>query len=261
MFIDRLRRLNPGLVQAAMELHQAGSLRANTYLLDLEGIAANTRLIRAEADALGLRLYAMTKQFGRNPDACDVIVDAGIETAVTVDIQCLEAVRRSRMRIGHAGHLVQPHRGTEDAVIVSRPEIVTVFHESIAERLGAAAVRAGVARVPATARVAARLGSDTQRVVVADADERAWLSERPLSVLPIEEKLLLLLQGVGIETCGALAALEREAVEVRFGPELVEFWQHARGEDRRHLFQPIPPEAPHAGGPREPRQRPIHQAD
>ena len=107
-------------------------------------------------------------------------------------------------------------------------------------------VRAGVARVAATARVAAWLASDAQRVVGADADERAWLSDRPLSILPIEDKLLVLLQGVGIETCGALAALEREAVEVRFGPELLEFWQHARGEDRRQLFQPIPPEAPHA---------------
>jgi predicted amino acid racemase len=144
VFIDRLRRHNPGLVQAAMELHQGGSLRANTYLMDLQVMASNTRVIRAAADELGLRLYAMTKQFGRNPDACDVVVDAGIEAAVAVDIQCLEAVRRSRMRIGHAGHLVQPHRGTEDAVIAARPEVVTVFSEAVAERLGVAAVRAGV---------------------------------------------------------------------------------------------------------------------
>ena len=67
MFIDRLRRLNPGLLVAAVSLHQGGQLRANTYLLDLEAIAANTRLIRSVADSLGLRLYAMTKQFGRNP--------------------------------------------------------------------------------------------------------------------------------------------------------------------------------------------------
>jgi nucleotidyltransferase/DNA polymerase involved in DNA repair len=107
-------------------------------------------------------------------------------------------------------------------------------------------VRAGVARVPATAQVAAGLGSDAQRVVVADENERAWLSDKPLSVLPIEEKLLLLLQGVGVETCGALAALEREAVEVRFGPELLDFWDYARAEDRRRLFQPIPAEAPYA---------------
>ena len=84
----------------------------------------------------------MTKQFGRNPDACDAIVDAGIPATVAVDIQCMEAVQRTRMRIGHVGHLVQPHRGAEDAVIAAGPEVVTVFHEAIAERLGAAAVRA-----------------------------------------------------------------------------------------------------------------------
>ena len=55
MFIDRLRRLNPGLAEAAVALHQGGELAANTYLLDIDGIGANTRLIRAEADALGLR--------------------------------------------------------------------------------------------------------------------------------------------------------------------------------------------------------------
>ena len=37
----------------------------------------------------------MTKQFGRNPDACDAIAAAGIEAAVAVDIQCMEAVLRS----------------------------------------------------------------------------------------------------------------------------------------------------------------------
>lgn len=144
MFIDRLRRLNPGLVEAALTLHQGGQLLANTYLLDVGAMAANTRLTRSTADALGLRLYAMTKQFGRNPDACDAIVAAGIEAAVAVDIQCMEAVLRSRMRIGHVGHLVQPHRGTEDAIIAARPEVVTVFSEAVAERLGQAAVRGGV---------------------------------------------------------------------------------------------------------------------
>lgn len=144
MFIDRLRTLNPGLITAAVSLHQGGALAANTYLLDLDGIAANVKAIRAAADACGLSLYAMTKQFGRNPDACDAIVDAGIPATVAVDIQCMEAVQRSRMRIGHVGHLVQPHRGTEDAVIAARPDVVTVFDETIAARVGAAAVRAGI---------------------------------------------------------------------------------------------------------------------
>lgn len=144
MFIDRLKRLNPTLVTDAVRLHQTGDLLANTYLLDTEVMSANTRIIRAEADRLGLSLYAMPKQFGRNRDACDAVAAAGIDACVAVDIQCMEAVRRSHMRIGHVGHLVQPHRGTEDAVIAARPEVVSVFHQDIAERLGAAARRAGI---------------------------------------------------------------------------------------------------------------------
>jgi len=144
MFVERLKRLNPSLVTDAMQLHQADDLRANTYLLDTATMTANTRLIRAEADRLGLHLYAMAKQFGRNRDACDAIVDGGIETCVAVDIQWMQAVQRSRMRIGHVGHLVQPHRGTEVAVIAARPEVVSVFHEDVAKRLGVAAQRASV---------------------------------------------------------------------------------------------------------------------
>ncbi len=143
MFIERLRTLNPGLAAAAVALHQSGALLANTYLLDTDALSANVRAIRAAADAQGLHLYAMTKQFGRNPDACDAIAAAGIPAAVAVDIGCMEAVQRSRMRIGHVGHLVQPHRGAEDAVIAAEPEVVTLFDETIAARVGAAAVRAG----------------------------------------------------------------------------------------------------------------------
>ena len=88
MFLDRLIARNPGLAHAAVRLHQSGELLANTYLLDLDAIRANTRVIRAAADAVGLSLYAMTKQFARNPDACDAIADAGIPSAVAVDIGC-----------------------------------------------------------------------------------------------------------------------------------------------------------------------------
>ena len=144
MFVERLKRLNPGLLTDAVRLHQDSALLANTYLLDTASMTANARVIRAEADRLGLSLYAMAKQFGRNRDACDAVVDGGIESCVAVDIQCMQAVQQSRMSIGHVGHLVQPHRGSEDAVIAARPEVVSVFHEDIAERLGAAARRAGV---------------------------------------------------------------------------------------------------------------------
>jgi predicted amino acid racemase len=143
MFLDRLVERNPGFVAAAARLHQAGRVRANTYLLDLDTMRANAMAIKAAADEHGLALYFMAKQFGRNPDACRAIAEAGIPKAVAVDMQGMEALARAGARIGHVGHLVQPHRGAEDAVVAAHPEVVTVFSFEIAERIGRAAARAG----------------------------------------------------------------------------------------------------------------------
>ncbi len=76
--------------------------------------------------------------------------------------------------------------------------------------------------------------------------ERDFLAAQPLEVLDPEPRLASLFMGVGITRLGELAALSREAVEVRFGAEAVELWRRARGDDRRRLFAPIPPERPHA---------------
>jgi protein ImuB len=61
-----------------------------------------------------------------------------------------------------------------------------------------------------------------------------------------DQQLLALLDGVGLHSCGELAALDPAAVEVRFGAEGVRLWRLARGDDARYLFPPIPPERPHA---------------
>ena len=50
MYLDRLLALNPGLAMAAVRLHQGGETRANTYLLDTDAFAANTRAIREAAE-------------------------------------------------------------------------------------------------------------------------------------------------------------------------------------------------------------------
>jgi predicted amino acid racemase len=143
MFLDRLVQRNPGLPLAAAALHQAGSVRANTYLIDLDTLRENARIIRQAADAHALSLYFMSKQFGRNPDACRSLVEAGIPAAVAVDLQGMEALQRSGTPIGHVGHLVQPHRWSEDAAIAAQPEVITVFSVDLAERVGAAASRVG----------------------------------------------------------------------------------------------------------------------
>ena len=112
--------------------------------------------------------------------------------------------------------------------------------------LGELGVRVGAGAIPIVAELAARTARPAEAHLVSEAEQAAFLSSCPLALLQMEERWSLLLTGVGIETCGELGALEREAVEVRFGPELVEFWQRARGQDERRLFRPVPVEPPHA---------------
>lgn len=143
MYLDRLIERNPALIESAVRLHQEGHVRANTYLIDLDTMRDNALSIKRYSDAEGLSLYFMAKQFGRNPDACGTLVEAGVPSAVCVDAQGVEAHVRNGTPVGHVGHLVQPHKGAEDAVIAAEPEVVTVFSNEVAERIGKAAVRAG----------------------------------------------------------------------------------------------------------------------
>lgn len=107
------------------------------------------------------------------------------------------------------------------------------------------AVRAGVAALPVAAALAARSG-ETPVTIVEAGHERAFLAPLPLELLEPERRLRPLLEGVGLRRCGELAALEREAVEVRFGAAGAALWRLARADDPRRLFGPIPWERPHA---------------
>lgn len=110
---------------------------------------------------------------------------------------------------------------------------------------GAADVRAGVARLPIVAELAARTATPHTAVVVAD-DPAGFIADIPLMHFAGHEALLALLEGVGVRTCGQLAALEREAVEVRFGTEAVDLWHWSRAIDERRIFGRTAPDRLHA---------------
>ena len=110
-------------------------------------------------------------------------------------------------------------------------------------------VRAGVASVPIIAELAATAdcGLRTVNCVIVERGlEAEFLAPLPIDVLSPSPKLLPLLDGTGIATCGDLARLDLEAVEVRFGIEGVRLWQLARADDRRPVFTEVPRELPHA---------------
>ena len=115
--------------------------------------------------------------------------------------------------------------------------------------LGRDGARVGISRSPVVAAVAARHGA-ARIVSVRRGAEAAYLAPRPLSVLATtpgwSPKLAIALGDVGVETCGDLATLGADAVEVRFGAEGTALWKLARGEDDRRIFALTPRALPSA---------------
>jgi predicted amino acid racemase len=139
MFLQSLLRRNRAFVDAAVELHRAGALPANSYVLDLDAVRHNAGLLRAEADRLGLELFAMTKQVGRNPAFLAALRDAGVDSCVAVDMACARVVHREGLAVGHIGHLVQIPAAEAGAAAAVRPANWTVFSEAKAREAAAAA--------------------------------------------------------------------------------------------------------------------------
>jgi predicted amino acid racemase len=142
MFLDVLRRRNPKLIEHAIALHQAGKIPANSYVIDLDAVEANARTIRAPADRLGIRVFAMTKQMSRSPSFCMAVGRGGITQAVAVDMEDARACRRAGLGIGHIGHLVQIPRAEAAAAAALGPDYWTIFNfEKAAEAADASKAR------------------------------------------------------------------------------------------------------------------------
>jgi len=108
-------------------------------------------------------------------------------------------------------------------------------------------VQVGVGSVPIVAELAANCELRTANCVFVERGlEMEFLAPLPIDFLSPSSKLFPLLDGTGIATCGDLAVLDPEAVEVRFGIEGVRLWQLARADDRRPIFTEVPRELPHA---------------
>ncbi|MET7970494.1 alanine racemase [Micromonospora sp. NPDC005305] len=136
MFLDQLLSRNPRLVRSATELALQGAIPPNSYVLDLDAIAANGRAIRAAADRHGLSLYWMLKQVGRNPLVAGALVADGSAETVSVDVECAHAISGNGFRLGHVGNLVQIARAELPRVLAARPEVVSVFSVAKAEQVG-----------------------------------------------------------------------------------------------------------------------------
>ena len=130
MFLQALLRRNRAFLEAGVALHQAGEIPANSYVLDLDTIAANTAGLCAEAHRRNLKVLAMTKQVGRAPGALDAMARGGTDGFVAVDMACARAIVANGHRLGHLGHLVQVPRAEAAEAAALEPEFWTVFSDS-----------------------------------------------------------------------------------------------------------------------------------
>lgn len=144
-FLNRTVERNPDLVRAAVRLHRSGRLPPNTFVLDLDTIAANAELIKAEAERLDLSVYFMTKQLGRAPAVTRAITGDGRARTVAVDIQDVKALHENGVPVGHCGNVTQISNAELDYVLGRvRPDVMSVFSVEKAAAVSSAAARAGV---------------------------------------------------------------------------------------------------------------------
>jgi predicted amino acid racemase len=98
MFLNNLKDKNPDFISVSIALHQAGEIPANSYVLDLDAMRSNARIMADEAERLNLKIYAMSKQIGRNPPAFKALAAGGIDSYVAVDMACARLRRWPRQR-------------------------------------------------------------------------------------------------------------------------------------------------------------------
>ncbi len=143
MFLDLIRRRNPAFVEAVFALHQAGELPSGAFAIDLDAVEANARALAGEARRLGLEIFAMTKQVGRNPAFIAAAARGGIDACVAVDTADARAVVAAGSRLAHVGHLVQVPFAEVAAIEALRPANWTVYALERAVTAAAQAARAG----------------------------------------------------------------------------------------------------------------------
>lgn len=143
MFVDMTRRRNPRLIEAAVEMHRAGRIPSNCYVVDVDTVAANARAVSSAAASRGLTCYQMTKQFGRNPLVARAVARNGIEKVVAVEFEEARLLNSQGLRMGHLGHLTQVPFAELTRAVEMEPELMTVFGFAQAEGVAKAARAAG----------------------------------------------------------------------------------------------------------------------
>ncbi|MFA3762026.1 YhfX family PLP-dependent enzyme [Yersinia sp. 2466 StPb PI] len=141
MFLKTLLKQNTKLIDAAISYWQQGEIYPDSYVIDVEQTEANARLLVETASRYQIKLYLMSKQFGRNPELCRRLLACGFQGMVAVDFKEARQLYRHAIPVAHVGHLVQPPSAMVEEIVRQRPEVITVFSLEKALEISQAAYR------------------------------------------------------------------------------------------------------------------------
>ncbi len=127
MFLDKTIKTRPELIKQVLDLYDEGKVLPDSYILDVDKIVSNAKLMKHEADKYGIELFFMLKQIGRNPIIARKLMDVGYAGAVVVDYKEALVMIENDIKIGNVGHLVQVPIHVLEKIILAKPEYITVF--------------------------------------------------------------------------------------------------------------------------------------
>jgi predicted amino acid racemase len=144
LFLETTLKRNPALIEAAFQMQRQGQIPPNCYVVDLEAVTYNARLLSQAASQHGLELYFTTKQVGFNPLVARCAHQAGLIRALAIDPWEAWILAQNQIPIGHIGHLVQPPEAMLPGLLRLAPDYITVFSLEKACHIADVAARMGL---------------------------------------------------------------------------------------------------------------------
>ena len=139
-----MKQANPELIDAGIYLHQTGQILPDTYVLDLDTIRKNGAVMLERANEMGIDLFFMLKQIGRNPLIAKELMTIGYRGAVVVDFKEALVMMDHQIPLCNVGHLVQIPDQLLEKIMVYGAEYITVFSIEKLEQINTIAKKNGI---------------------------------------------------------------------------------------------------------------------
>ncbi|MEG0577176.1 MAG: YhfX family PLP-dependent enzyme [Bacilli bacterium] len=144
MFLNSTLQKNKELIETSFTLHQEGKILPDSYVIDMDVLKTNARLMLEEAKKINIDLFFMLKQLGRNPYIAQELINIGYTGAVVVDFREAKVMMKHHIPIANVGHLVQMPKSMISELIAYGCKYMTLFSLEKAKDVNDCAKKLGI---------------------------------------------------------------------------------------------------------------------